>query len=129
MWRSRETEQEVYRFTWNSSFHGDARVHIGRNGGSIRLRWHKFGASAASLALSLADWQKMQQAFDAVHFSSIESDHEITGDFDGAQWLIDGRRGNIFHAPHYCGPGGAVHELGRMFFALSGPPLARIKLC
>jgi hypothetical protein len=31
-------EAEVYRFTWNSSFDGDAVVRIGRHGDEITLR-------------------------------------------------------------------------------------------
>jgi hypothetical protein len=33
------TESEVYRFTWHSSFHGNAVVRIGRQDDEITLRW------------------------------------------------------------------------------------------
>ena len=33
------TEAEVYRFTWRSSFGGDAVVRIGRQGDAITLRY------------------------------------------------------------------------------------------
>ena len=33
------TEAEVYRFSWDSSFHGDAVVRIGRRSDEVALRW------------------------------------------------------------------------------------------
>jgi hypothetical protein len=37
--RSMRRETEVYRFTWRSSFDGDAVVRIGRQDDEITLRW------------------------------------------------------------------------------------------
>jgi hypothetical protein len=37
--RSMRTENEVYRFTWHSSFHGNAVVRIGRQDDEITPRW------------------------------------------------------------------------------------------
>ena len=125
--RSRGTEEEAYRFSWQSSFNGDASVHIGRNDRLIRLCWHKFGTPAAFAPLSLDDWHELQKAIDAARFWSLESGRKAIGGFDGAQWLIEGRRRNDFHALQRWSPGGAIQELGRLFFALAGPPLACIE--
>jgi hypothetical protein len=37
--RSMPSENEVYRFTWHSSFDGNAVVRIGRQGDEITFRW------------------------------------------------------------------------------------------
>jgi len=34
-----DEEAALYRFTWNSSFNGDAVMRIGRQGDEIALRW------------------------------------------------------------------------------------------
>jgi hypothetical protein len=47
---------------------------------------------------------------------------------DGAQWLIEGRRGQTYHAIDRWSPRGTVHDLGSLFFDLAGPPLAGIDL-
>jgi hypothetical protein len=76
--------------------------------------------------MSLADWAKLQKAIGASGFWSLDCDCDSIGGFDGAQWLIEGRHGSIFHAVHRWSPGGAFQELGRRFFALAGPPLVGI---
>ena len=115
--RSRETEEEVYRFSWRSSFDGDACVRIARDGKSIRSHWRKFGGSAAIAPLSVADWDRLKTAITVAGFWSIEPESEAVDGFDGAQWLIEGRSGDIYHAVHLWSPGGAIQELGRLFFS------------
>ena len=107
-------------------------IHIARKGDSIGLRcWDlSFGAleEAPTKALSLDDWKKLQQALEAADFWSLSSARELPVGFDGAQWLIEGRRGDIYHAIHRWSPRGAVRDIGRLFFDLAGPPLATIDL-
>lgn len=128
--RSRPKEDEAYRLFWQSSFDGDAVVHVARKGESIAVRWTlSFLASegTATVSRSLDDWEKLQRALVAANFWSLTTRGEEAG-FDGAQWLIEGRCGDVYHAIHRWSPGGAVHDLGRLFFALAGPPLAGIEL-
>jgi hypothetical protein len=73
--RSRQIEQEAYRFCWRSSFDGDAVVHIGQSGVSTILRWtyRAFRVPTAlempaTRAISSADWEKLQQALDTTKF-------------------------------------------------------------
>ena len=47
---------------------------------------------------------------------------------DGADWLIEGRRKDIYHAVHRWSPCGKIHDLGRLFFAMAGSPLADVEL-
>jgi hypothetical protein len=39
---------------------------------------------------------------------------------DGADWLIEGRRGDAYRAVKCWSPEGEFHALGRLFFALAG---------
>ena len=127
------TEHEVYRFAWNSSFHGDAFVRISSTGRSIRLRSCLFRSRlrlrvlSTSLALAPDDWEKLQCALKTSDFWALDTRNERFG-FDGACWLIEGRRGDVYHSVKRWSPGGAVRDLGRLFFALAGPPLADVAL-
>ena len=126
--RPRKTHHEVYRFIWRSSFDGDAVVDITREHQAIALRWKRtFTAAAPSVTLSLNDWEELQRALKAARFWSLDN-AEKQWALDGAQWLIKGRRGDIYHSVDRWSPEGAVHDLGRLFFALAGPPLASVEL-
>jgi hypothetical protein len=126
--RPRKTNHEVYRFIWRSSFDGDAVVDITRKDQAIALRWKRtFTAAAPSVTLSLNDWEELQRALKAARFWSLDNAEKQWG-LDGAQWLIKGRRGDIYHSVDRWSPEGAVHDLGRLFFALAGSPLASVEL-
>jgi hypothetical protein len=132
--RSQQTEPEAYRFFWKSSFNGDAVVHIARKADSVGLRASRSSHSRlrlrvplASVALSLDDWEKLQGALNASGFWALDAADEEFG-LDGARWLIEGRRGDIYHSVERWSPRGALHDLGRLFFALAGSPLAAIEL-
>jgi hypothetical protein len=132
--RSQRIESEAYRFIWSSSFHGTAVVHITRQGDAFALRWKYLRFRAPSekdappiAALSPIDWDRLQHYLEATNFWSLNPVGNEMG-FDGAQWLIEGRRGDIYRAVQRWSPGGAIYDLGRLFFALSGPPLSGVKL-
>jgi hypothetical protein len=81
----------------------------------------------ATMALTPDAWEKLQQALNAAQFWALSTAGEEVG-LDGAQWLIEGRRGQTYHAIDRWSPRGAVHDLGRLFFDLAGPPLAGVEL-
>jgi hypothetical protein len=91
------------------------------------LRWKRRFTGLASVALSLNDWEKLQRALMISNFWSLDTADEQLG-LDGAQWLIEGRRGDIYHSVERWSPRGAVRDLGCLFFALAGTPLASIEL-
>jgi hypothetical protein len=74
-----------------------------------------------------ARWARLLDALIAVNFWAVDPIDELQG-LDGAQWLIEGRRGNIYRGVSRWSPGGEVHVLGRLFFDLAGSPLSKIKL-
>ena len=133
--RSRATEDEAYRFIWHSSFDGHAMVHIGCKGDAIALRWNypRFLRRIDSLqecgsgVLSAADRGRLHRTFDAAKFWSLDASGNRSG-LDGANWLIEGRRKDIYHAVHRWSPCGKIHDLGRLFFAMAGSPLADVEL-
>jgi hypothetical protein len=131
--RSQQTEHETYRFTWRSSFDGDAVIQITRKGDSVGLRSRlsrsplRIKVPTLPVALSLHDWEKMQKALMVSNFWSLDTADDRLG-LDGAQWLIEGRHGDNYHRVERWSPRGAVRDLGCLFFALAGPPLADVKL-
>jgi len=117
---------EVYRFTWDSSFDGDAVVRIARFSDEIMLSSvyrpsHFTRTERSDASLIVADWA--QDALIAANFWALEPHGEAHG-LDGAYWTIEGRRRDIFRAVHRWSPRGAIHDLGRLFFTFAGPPLA-----
>jgi hypothetical protein len=84
--RFRETESEVYRFLWRSSFDGAAFVQIARAGDSVGLRSRVLGRSrlyrkepVASATLSPGDWEKLQRALTISDFWSLDGTNEEIG--------------------------------------------------
>ncbi len=123
---------EVYRFTWDSSLDGDAVVRIARFSDEIMLSRvyrpsHFARTERSDASLTVADWARLQDALIAANFWALEPHGEAHG-LDGAYWTIKGRRKDIFRAVHRWSPHGAIHDLGRLFFALAGPPLAEAGL-
>jgi hypothetical protein len=128
------SEGEVYRFVWRSSFDGNAVVRIGRQGRAIALRWRYdwFRTPApddapAEVALAPGDWARFLDALITANFWALDPLDEAQG-LDGAQWLIEGRRGDVYRGVSRWSPRGEVHALGRLFFGLAGPPLSKVKL-
>jgi hypothetical protein len=60
-------------------------------------------------------------------FWSLDAADEQFG-LDGAWWLIEGRCDDTHHSVERWSPRGAVRDLGCLFFALAGTPLADIEL-
>jgi hypothetical protein len=133
----RSEEDEAYRFFWDSSFDGHAVVHVGRQHDKMTLRrdtmmvrwdtWSIDSRAPHNLVLPSADWQRLQYALDTADFWSLASHSDEMG-FDGADWLIEGRHGDSYHSVSRWSPTGPIHDLGRAFFDLSGPPLATVTL-
>jgi hypothetical protein len=73
------------------------------------------------------DWDTLQRALEASDFWALDTQDKRLG-LDGAQWLIEGRRGDTYHSISRWSSRGAVGDLGRLFFALAGPPLTDVRL-
>jgi hypothetical protein len=123
-----------YRFTWRSSFDYNAVVRIGRHGDEITLRWVDRWFRTPSpddappvVALTLADWARLQDALIAASFWALGPEESRLG-LDGSDWLIEGRRKDIFRAVSRWSPRGALRDLGKLFFELAGPPLAEVRI-
>jgi len=122
---------EVYRFTWRSSFHGDAVVQIGRGGKNIILDWacssFSYGNGRFWTCVDEASWRRLEAAVLAANFWCLDRHDDRLG-LDGARWIIEGRRRDVYRVVERWSPHDAVYDLGRMFFDLAGPPIADIRL-
>jgi hypothetical protein len=123
--RSRATEDEAYRFIWHSSFDGAVMVHIASKREATALRWNylrlRNGQACGTMVLSAAEWGRLHRTLDAAKFWSLDASGNRSG-LDGADWLIEGRRKDIYHAVHRWSPCGEIHDLGRLFFAMALTP-------
>ena len=81
---------EVYRFTWDSSFDGDAVVRIARFSDEIMLSRvyrpsHFARTERSDASLTVADWARLQDALIAANFWVLEPHGEAHA-LDGAYW-------------------------------------------
>lgn len=127
------SEDEVYRFVWQSSFDGDASVSIGWQGDEIGVRWtyspSLFGPQEKSRpgqTLSSAERARFLDALAAARFWTCGAVQKLMGT-DGAQWLIEGRRGDEYRRWSLWSPRDPFELLGCVFFELAGPPLSEIR--
>src|ERR1051325_907673 len=122
---------EVYRFTWRSSFDGDAVVQIGRGGKNIILDWacssFTYGNGRFWNCIDEASWRRLEDALLDAGFWCLNP-HDNRRALDGARWTIEGRRRAVYRVVERWSPHNAVYELGRMFFDLAGPPIAGTRL-
>jgi hypothetical protein len=128
------SEDEVYRFVWHSSFDGNAVVRIGWRGSATKLRWRYDlfrepapDDSPAEAELSPDDRMRLLDGLLAANFWTLDSADRRVG-LNGAQWLIEGRRGNVYRALSRWRPDAGIYILGKLFFDLAGPPLAKVGL-
>jgi hypothetical protein len=63
----------------------------------------------------------------AANFWTLDSADRRVG-LNGAQWLIEGRRGNVYRGLSRWRPDAAIYVLGKLFFDLAGPPLSKVGL-
>jgi hypothetical protein len=83
--------------------------------------------SPAEFAVAPEGWTSLRDALIAADFWSLDPTERRLS-LDGAQWLIEGRKENVYHGVSRWSPQGGLYALGRLFFALAGPPLSRVKL-
>jgi hypothetical protein len=96
------------------------------------------------VALTPADWDRLQDALIAASFWALDADGvdwPINGDEqrtiaaiiasrgrDGSDWLMERRRKDIFRAVSRWSPRGALRDLGKLCFEFAGPPLAEVRI-
>ena len=127
-----EQEVEEYRFTWRSSFHGSAIVHIGRGGNSLLIDWVRHDLANFGRYRRYTEattWPRLEAALLAASFWSLDSvgDENLIG-LDGTDWLIEGRRRDVYRAVRRWSPGGSIYDLGQAFLEVAGPPIVDIEL-
>jgi hypothetical protein len=109
-------------------------VHICRRRDGVALRWHYDWRILLEervepeTALSSADWNRLRASLITSDFWNPQEVHPFGMGLDGATWLFEGRRGNIYHAVERWSPEGSLRALGQLFFSLAGPPLSDVRL-
>lgn len=117
--RGSDPSTSVFRLTWIPSFHPTVMVRIEQRGTTYSLYAVRLtgaggydpGSKARDTTVSIAssDWEEWTRLLSAARFweaSTDESDSAVTPHgkvvvmvgADGAQWLLEGRRGDQYHA-------------------------------
>jgi hypothetical protein len=96
---------ETYRFVWTKAMHNPVAVRVTHAGAEISVvsvqadardptakRTHEFTVGPEV-------WNKLRAHLDAADFWNLPGDpEENERGLDGADWVIEGRRANIYHA-------------------------------
>jgi hypothetical protein len=94
-------------------------VRIGRRGDEIalrracrRFRPRRLDDAPSVVALTLTDWGRLQAALIAASFWALGPDERRRG-LDGSDWLIEGRREDIYRAVSRWSPRRDLRDLGK----------------
>jgi hypothetical protein len=126
------TEAETYRFVWLRTFDRPVAVRVSRVGRDARLTAVEStgaggyapgtAAKRVSRTLSPPEWQALEAALRRADFwTTPTAPHAGEQGLDGAQWIIEARRGPAYHVvDRWSPPEGPYRELGLMFLRLAG---------
>jgi hypothetical protein len=120
----RNPADEAYWFKWTSAVSGAATIRVARIGNEAIATWlyrssHFGKGRCQSARLGLSDWARLEDSVVAASFWMLDESGGLHG-LDGADWLIAGRRRQDFHLIKRCSPKGALYDLGRLLFDLTG---------
>jgi len=126
------SEAEVYRFLWLRTFHRPIAVRVARDAQGARLvavelsgaGGYAPGAIVSKVEKSLgaADWQTLMTALAGIDFWRMPTlPLQDPSGLDGAQWIVEGRRGSDYHVVDRWTPReGAYRDAGLAFLKLAG---------
>jgi hypothetical protein len=106
---------ESYRFTWLRTFHHPVVVRASWSGDSGELSSVETDGAGgyepgnilrtAKQAISKAQWDALTTAIHSADFWALPTEEQTNAVvLDGAQWILEGRRGDEYHAVHRSSP-------------------------
>ncbi len=122
------SDEETYRFLWLRTFHHPIAVRVARSKEGIQLSAVELsgagGYEPSSIlkqihkSLSSDQWQELTDTIRAVRYW-LQPSVETGGiGLDGSQWIIEARRGQIYHVVDRW-LGGMNYDLGLLFLELA----------
>jgi hypothetical protein len=123
---------EAYRFIWRSPFHGDALVRVARSKTNIDLEWVCRGRNGQGRfwkSIEHDDWTRLETALLAADFWAVDPEEKSdVVRLNGARWVIEGRRREVYRVVRRDSPHGPIHDVGRAFLDIAGAPIDAIPL-
>jgi hypothetical protein len=127
---------ETYRFLWLRSFHRSISVRVALKRDGARIEFTELTGAGGfkpghirrhtERQLSRNDVDRFAKALKDADFWQLPTRFRDFG-LDGAQWIVEGRRGGTYHVVDRFTPeGGTYRALGLLFLKLayfSAPPL------
>jgi hypothetical protein len=124
---------EVYRFLYTHAFGQHAVIRIGKRRDEITVERSYYEGMFSEperyrALLTEGDWDRIRAAIAAADFWSLPRSVDTCGIYlDGFHLIVEGRRGERFHASRFRQPDMAEYrQLGRLAFDLGG--LAEVDL-
>jgi hypothetical protein len=135
LWCGQAGAEVVYRFLWLRTFHNPIAIRVSRTAGAARLELVRLSGSGGydpgkvarrkDRQLTEDEWTTIVTAIESIGFWAMPS-HEPAIGFDGAQWILEARRGDEWHVVHRWSPqDGFYLELGLLLLRLAGIDLSR----
>ena len=103
--------RDVYRMLWLRSFHGPVAVRLirDRDRYSVVTAQAEYGPNYSigavrrdSLPLDSSSWRRVSELATIRQFWTLAA--PVTLGADGAYWIVEGRRGNQYHAVNWWSP-------------------------
>jgi hypothetical protein len=124
-------EQETYRLLFLAAFGHPVAIRIAGTTSGFLLESTELSGGGGDppgmrverkrSELREGDWKELKTAIDASMFWSATTSSEVLIGIDGDSWIIEGRKGQEYHAVGRFHPKGtALGNLGQLFFKLSG---------
>ncbi len=126
------TEPETYRFIWLRTFDRPIAVRVGSSERAVHLVAIELSgaggyapggvAKRIERSLSRADWKALVAVLRKSDFWTMPTQPTPRAvGFDGAQWILEGRRRTEYHVVDRFSPGeGAYRDAGLTFLKLAG---------
>jgi len=121
---------DIYRFTWLRTFHHPIAVRVTYSDGGPLLEAVELDGAGGytpgkvihhiSKSLSPEQWKALADAIETAHYWEQPTHDTSDGGLDGAQWIIEARHVQTYHAVDRWSPfSGSYRALGLLFLKLS----------
>lgn len=101
-----KSPKEIYRFTWLRTFHNPVAIRIEKTSDTYLLYWKQCSGAGGYdpgklmidkyKVVDKATWDEFQTLLGQIDFWNVKT-NETSNGTDGAQWILEGRKGDQYH--------------------------------
>jgi hypothetical protein len=125
-------DSEAYRFLWLRTFHNPVAVRVFQRDGDYGLEAVILDGAGGydpghvsrrvTRTLSRDQWRSVIAKLEGMQFWQMATKGDDLPGCDGAQWIVEARRGGRYHiVDRWTGTDHGLESVGRLFLDLAGP--------